>query len=1240
MKNSIGNPTISTLQILLYAFVISLSNSAIAQTWIPIHSRAAQNVPSVVLIDETSNYLTVRFDISGIYAKEVLTGQGEFQKIYFDHETNLTSSAPGTPSLPQLTEIIRAPIGHKAVIRSIDADWTEVGSIRIYPQQKPLRDGDSDDGFIFDITTYESNEILPNNIASVGIMQGWGGIPVTGLTVQPVRYTPASQQLEITESITVTVDFIPDPNQSIVVPQVPNYRMNRLHQASILNPPPVLPRPIDADENEPVRLLFIMLEEALETAQPLINFHHASGNRSDIWLADEIEDDVQIRTRITEMFEEGLEYVFIIGDGHIINPHVPLHWWDPEDPGEQPDNLPVASHSDSWYVCLDGPDRDGFDDHLPELAIGRLVYETNNLDQLEVQVNKLINYIYWNGENRFDNAIGRALVIADNPTNGEQHDDELEFFIGTKRRISEEDYDLPSPNFIQAFGDQNGITNQFITEVMNEGVGIVNYRGHGADTNWANWNQARQNFGNQDAESLENFGNPFILISSACNTGDIARRALNVNTDCLLETFQKHQGGSVSAHGCIISTWRWANSQFDETVFSAWFNEGIYDLGYSANLASTEMVIRWDASQWPVLGRMNFRTYIWLGDPMLEVKIVAPSEIQAVVPEFVPVGVDEIDVQIGMNGESLPDAQFCIRSENDEIYIVATTNDEGRATIFFEEPPAEIMQLNWMAYHRNGIPIEGEVLVIEGQGVVFGSVRDFANDEAIAGAEIELARFGLDAVTNGQGNFRIEGVPVGEDHLILTSEGFISQAMDVVVGEEELQVDFEMLFSHLDTDREEIVEIIEFGEEPDEHSITLSNSGNGALIWHSVIDFDAGQERFELTNDFNPLEVYDDTRLNGVACVNDIIYIAGGNGNNNGEPNYLYKFSTDFDSLGLVRQPEEFAEIGLRDLAVFGGFVYGSSDDRIHKMVIDEHEVDIIWTIDGPYNPNCAIAVDDEENLFVCNAQEPIVKLDQDGNVLHTIVHNLNIRGLAWSSFENDGFNLYALAHGDAQETIRLYAFNPTINQFRFEADLTVNPNEVAANSLTITNGINPGQISIAGIINHGANRHLRVWNLRSATNWVAIEPTEGFIIPDDSEEIVLTFDLEGIADRELTLSATLTLDGNSNNPQTEIDITLEIGPGSVQPESDAAIPEDFIEVYPNPFNPATTIKYYQPIRSTLRVSIIDISGREITELHNGITDAGVHSTIWDASEVSAGVYFCRVAGDNGIRTVKVVLVK
>jgi hypothetical protein len=68
---------------------------------------------------------------------------------------------------------------------------------------------------------------------------------------------------------------------------------------------------------------------------------------------------------------------------------------------------------------------------------------------------------------------------------------------------------------------------------------------------------------------------------------------------------------------------------------------------------------------------------------------------------------------------------------------------------------------------------------------------------------------------------------------------------------------------------------------------------------------------------------------------------------------------------------------------------------------------------------------------------------------------------------------------------------------------------------------------------------------------------------------------------------------------------------------------------YPNPFNAATTIKYDLPKSSDVSIDIFDILGRKVETLISGKQLAGSHSVIWDAKDVSSGIYFYKIqAGD------------
>ena len=60
---------------------------------------------------------------------------------------------------------------------------------------------------------------------------------------------------------------------------------------------------------------------------------------------------------------------------------------------------------------------------------------------------------------------------------------------------------------------------------------------------------------------------------------------------------------------------------------------------------------------------------------------------------------------------------------------------------------------------------------------------------------------------------------------------------------------------------------------------------------------------------------------------------------------------------------------------------------------------------------------------------------------------------------------------------------------------------------------------------------------------------------------------------------------------------------------------------YPNPFNPSTTLNYSAPERSTVRLVVTDMLGREVMRLVDGVVEAGMHSATFDGSALNSGHY-------------------
>ncbi len=79
---------------------------------------------------------------------------------------------------------------------------------------------------------------------------------------------------------------------------------------------------------------------------------------------------------------------------------------------------------------------------------------------------------------------------------------------------------------------------------------------------------------------------------------------------------------------------------------------------------------------------------------------------------------------------------------------------------------------------------------------------------------------------------------------------------------------------------------------------------------------------------------------------------------------------------------------------------------------------------------------------------------------------------------------------------------------------------------------------------------------------------------------------------------------------------------------------------YPNPFNSVTRIAFGVPETSRITLSIFDVQGRLVAELINSGIIAGHHTTSWNASNASAGIYLVRLEAADFTATQKVMLVK
>ena len=99
--------------------------------------------------------------------------------------------------------------------------------------------------------------------------------------------------------------------------------------------------------------------------------------------------------------------------------------------------------------------------------------------------------------------------------------------------------------------------------------------------------------------------------------------------------------------------------------------------------------------------------------------------------------------------------------------------------------------------------------------------------------------------------------------------------------------------------------------------------------------------------------------------------------------------------------------------------------------------------------------------------------------------------------------------------------------------------------------------------------------------------------------------------------------------------------------EGDLQQPNDFtlLQIYPNPFNPATTISWILELPGAAQLTIYNTLGHQVRILAKGYYRAGRQEVTWDGNDsygnrASSGLYFCSLQVGEQITTQKMLLLE
>ncbi|RPI19611.1 MAG: T9SS C-terminal target domain-containing protein [Ignavibacteriae bacterium] len=168
--------------------------------------------------------------------------------------------------------------------------------------------------------------------------------------------------------------------------------------------------------------------------------------------------------------------------------------------------------------------------------------------------------------------------------------------------------------------------------------------------------------------------------------------------------------------------------------------------------------------------------------------------------------------------------------------------------------------------------------------------------------------------------------------------------------------------------------------------------------------------------------------------------------------------------------------------------------------------------------------------------------------------------------------------------------------------------------------------------------------NQISAVGWKTLATTPSSIVRSTNNGLNWFFQNTIIPDARLNSVA--FINENSGIAVGSMGLILKTTNGGGQPIDVINISKNVPNIfyleqnYPNPFNPSTNICYTLKLSCYVRLSIFDITGKEVSVIVNQKENAGNYEVEWDGSNFASGIYFYKLETETFSDTKKMILIK
>ena len=682
------------LRMLAVAALMLVSASAMAATTIPLGGDA----PQMRLISESKAGLTYRIEVGELQALEVSTKGGDFTQLFIPGFHS--SMTDGAPELPQMNRLVAVPFGAtpKVTVTNIQTSLVSLadhGLVNpLMPHQPSVSKSADVDAlpFVYDRAAYNVAKV-EQPLGQAEYLGRMRAMDIARVEVSPVRYLPATNELEVITSCDVSISFEGGDwakTESLIESTYSPFFQNTYHKIDGI-------REFTGKSDlvqDPVKMVVVTAPEFEAQLAEYVEWKTERG--FDTILAVIGTPEVGSTTSSIQTYLHGLYNAGTPGDP------APSFVVFVGDVAQCPTFTLSGDATDRPYCAVDG-------DLFPEMYYGRL--SATNSSQLQAILDKTLMYDTYSMPD--PSYLDRHTLIAGvdgsfGPTHGNgqiRYGDD--YYFNAAHGLDVHAYYYP----------ESGSMASAIVADCSAGLSYINYTAHGSQTSWSNPSMTQSNI-----NGMTNDGMYFLAVGNCCLTGsyDIA--------ECFGETFLRapnkgaigYIGGSNSTYwdedlwwgvGAIPSGQIRDGMTYEETslgVYDALFHDmpGVTEddwyvtngaVMFCGNLAVSEAGSSREEYYWNI--------YNLSGDPSLAMYMGEPEANPAGYQETVFVGVPNF-VFTGAQGT------YVGLTQGGEIVGAGYVGESGMVDIEFNRILTPGVPMKLVATSQDFAPVFDELNVI------------------------------------------------------------------------------------------------------------------------------------------------------------------------------------------------------------------------------------------------------------------------------------------------------------------------------------------------------------------------------------------------------------------------------------------------------------------------------------------------------------------------------------------------